>query len=222
VKAGRSEGPKRQGTELEKELDENRKGAENRGATTAVTTPDPKTGPAVKPPAPDEDATRGERPANFPTESDARATDGNGRRSGSSPGSLRGGQTQRGAPGIDGMTTGGTGRALEAALGRDPRQAAEGHLCAQSGTAGGDTEAQRRDADTGHPDGARPDDPAPAGAGADADLRSGLQRTAVTGFDRGAVRTMRCALPNGTRKRVGHGWWTSISASSSTTSITTS
>src|SRR5208283_4890897 len=75
---------------------------------------------------------------------------------------------------------------------KDPSEAAGGGLGSDSGEAGRDTEAERRDKDAGDTDGDGSADSADAVTGADTDLRSAVQRAQLR-ISTGAQRTGRYA-----------------------------
>src|SRR5919108_529746 len=104
--------------------------------------------------------------ARLNTESNVRGTDGRGRHEGKRQGSLASAQTQRRLAGDRPNDDRATGRTHPQALGDIPSETAGGHLRAQPGQARGDSQAQRRNPDAGHPDGGGPVDTANAFAGA--------------------------------------------------------
>ena len=82
----------------------------------------------------------------------------------------------KGAAGIDRMTTNELESHLQAHSRQDPREAAGWDLRSEPCEAGRNTEAERGHANAGNPDGTGSVHSATADAGADTDLRSGIQR----------------------------------------------
>src|ERR1022692_4695963 len=133
--------------------------------------------------------------ANLPKESDVREPDGRsryGRKPGASFGSGDAEQRRGGDRPDDDE---GTGEASSGALGEDSGEAVGRDLRSNSRKTGRDTQAERRHEDVGDPDGTGSVYSADDAAGADADLRSKVQRvelrisTGAQGTGRRASRT---------------------------------
>ncbi len=125
-------------------------------------------------------------------ESDVRATDGRGGRGREPEASAGSGERQPGSAGDRPDEDDTTGETSSGALGQDPSEAAGRGLGAESGEAGRDTEAKRRDEETGNTDGGGSNDSADVAASADTDLRTVVQRAQLW-ISTGAQRTGRCA-----------------------------
>src|ERR1022692_2385739 len=146
--------------------------------------------------------------ANLPKESDVREPDGRsryGRKPGASFGSGDAEQRRGGDRPDDDE---GTGETSSGALGKDSSEAAGGDLRPEPRKEGRNTQAERRHEDVGNPDGTRTVHSADAVAGADADLRSHVQRVELrisTGAKRTGRRASRTEVCAG-REGVGGGY----------------
>src|SRR6266568_9034392 len=114
--------------------------------------------------------------ANLPKESDVREPDGRGRNGRELCAGAGGGKTQSGGGGDRPDDDEGAGESSSDALVKDPGEAAGGNLCSEPRKAGRNTQAERRHANAGDSDGTGSAHPADDVAGADADLRSTIQR----------------------------------------------
>src|SRR5450432_4390775 len=114
--------------------------------------------------------------ANLPKESNVREPDGSSCNGRELRAGFGGGKTQQGGGGDRPDDDEGTGESSSGAPGKDPGEAVGGNLCSESREAGGNTQTERRHANAGHPDGTGSVHSADAVAGADADLRSAVQR----------------------------------------------
>src|SRR6266700_2127745 len=133
--------------------------------------------------------------ANLPKESDVREPDGRGRYGRKPFAGFGSGDAKqrrsRDRPDDDE----GTGEASSGALGKDSGEATGRDLRSEPCKAGGNTQAERRHEDVGNPDGTGSVHSADVVAGADADLRSQVQRvelrisTGAQGTRRRASRT---------------------------------
>src|SRR5260221_6095514 len=146
--------------------------------------------------------------ANLSTESNVRDDDGScgGRRE--LHASAGGGETQPGGGGYGSDDHGGTRTASASELVDSQRQTLEGDLRSEPREAGRDTEAERRHADIGNPDGTGSVYSAVAVAGADAGFRSALQRAQLwvsARVQRTGRRASRTAVRAG-REGLGGGY----------------
>src|SRR6266700_4541797 len=133
--------------------------------------------------------------ANLPKESDVREPDGRGRYGRKPFAGFGSGDAKQRRSGDRPDDDEGTGEASSGALGKDSGEATGRDLRSEPCKAGGNTQAERRHEDVGNPDGTGSVHSAEVVAGADADLRSQVQRvelrisTGAQGTRRRASRT---------------------------------
>src|ERR1019366_3212862 len=146
--------------------------------------------------------------ANLPKESDVREPDGrscNGRELRAGFGC---GKTQQRGGGDRPDDDEGTGEASSGALGKDSGEAVGGNLCYKPCEEGRNTQNERWQKDAGNPDGTGSLHSADGVAGADADLRSAIQRVELripTGAKRTGCRSSRTEVCAG-REELGGGY----------------